>query len=821
MSQLERWTLTSLLSTVLIGCAGAPPTEPKQEALPDAPVATKALATPAGPEVEGTLALPGLSAPVRVLRDQWGIPYVFAANTPDLIRAQGFVAGQSRLFQFEIYRATATGRLAEVIGEAGLANDREMRLLGIARNAARHATLLDQSSREFLGWYANGLNAYITDFAADHPAEFGGLGITPRPWTLEDMMTVLHFVNHSQAANFKAELTMQKVIDVIGPERALGELAPININLDRRVSPMLIGAAPAEGATRLGLADADVLVGLGAPAAGAPAVGSNNWAIGPSRSASGAAVMVNDPHLDARLLPGVWIPMGLFTPEIRAVGGALPGVPGIHVGRNAEVAFGVTNAYGDSQDLFIERLAPGKPDHYVDGATIRPFGRIEETIRIRDANAPGGFRSETLIVETTVRGPIITGPLFGYSGGAKLSLRTASAELPGGGIGIDQLLTARNIVDVDRAVQAMDVIYFNYVFADRNGGIGHRASGRVPIRASRQGSHPKIVGITDDWQGFIPPDRMPSMLAPARDWVGTGNHDNRPDDYPFDYSSYFAPSYRFGRIKEVLDVARGMRTADQLALMLDVENLQARRLLPVLLDTLRTDPAQADLVALLAAWDGRDDKSQAAPLLYHEIYEELARETFSDELGESVAGAYLGLWYLWQERFDAMLKTPDAAFFDDQRTPARETLPDLIRRVAPRARAALSARYGSDPTAWRWGDFHRIHFFSALKPSGPDRDAWGFPEMAMDGSGSTLQRAVTPFRGNGQVNFFASMRIIADMGVEDRVQAIVSGGVVDRQFHAHQKDQLAVWAEGRLIDWWLTPEQAEAHAVHRQTLAPR
>lgn len=775
-----------------------------------------------GPKVDGELALPGLSAPVRVLRDEHGIPYIFAANTPDLIRAQGFVTAQDRLFQLEGYRALFTGRLAEAIGEAGLSNDRQMRLLGLRRNAERHAKLLSPQARDFLMWFADGMNAYITGHVYDHAVELRLAGFTPRPWTLEDMVTVLHFANWSQAANFKAELTMQKLIDKLGADKALRELAPVNVNPDRKLQPVIVGGT---GEARP-LGEVQLLAGLGEPdapfAPWAPLnVGSNNWAVGKSRSASGAAVLVNDPHLDARLLPGIWHPVGLFTPEIQAVGAALPAVPGIQVGRTQHVAFGVTNAYGDSQDLFIEKLAPGQPDHYVDGDRVRPFQVIEETIRIKDKDAPGGFREEKMTIRATVRGPVISGPLLGYGGEALLTLRMASAELPGGGIGIDQLLTARNIADVDKAAQAMDVIYFNYVFADKAGGIGHRSTGRVPVRASKQGSHPKPVGASDDWLGFIPPDQMPGMIAPPRDWVGTANNDTRPDGYPFDYSSYFASSYRIRRIIEVLDQGKGMRTADQSALMMDAQNLQAARLKPALVAALQDDPANADLARILAAWDGRDDKDLAAPLIYHKLYERVVYETYVDEMGDKLARDYLAQWYMWQERFDELVKTPDSPWFDDIRTPQKETLPDLIKRVTPVVRAELQARHGADPAKWKWGDEHRIAFVSPLRRSGTGRDFLGYAEAPMSGSGSTLLRALTPFMGGFDVEFFASMRLVADMGDDEKIEAVVSGGVVDRQFHPHQKDQLPAWSEGRLLPWWFAPQQVEAHAQKRQQLVPK
>ena len=774
-----------------------------------------------GPKVDGELAVPGLTAKVRVLRDEHGIPYIFAANTPDLIRAQGFVTAQSRLFQLEGYRAIATGRLAEAIGEGGLPGDRQVRLLGLRRNAERHAKLLSSAARDFLTWYAEGMNAYISGHADDHPVELRLAGFVPRPWTLEDMVTVLHFANFSQAANFKAELTMQKLIDKFGADKALRELAPVNVNPLRTQQPLIVGGAA--GARRLG--DVELLAGLDGPdsllEASAPlAVGSNNWAVGSSRTASGAAVLVNDPHLDARLLPGVWHPVGLFAPDIQAVGAALPAVPGIQVGRTAFVAFGLTNAYGDSQDLFIEKVAPGQPEHYVDGDQARPFQVIEETIRVKDKDAPGGFREDKLRIRATPRGPVVSGPVLGYDGEALLSLRMASAELPGGGIGIDQLLTARNIADVDQAAQAMDVIYFNYVFVDKAGGIGHRATGRVPVRASRQGSHPKPVGPADDWRGFIPPDQMPAM-SPARDWVGTANHDNRPDGYAFDYSSYFASSYRIRRMIEVLDQGQGMRSADQSALMMDAQNLQAPRLKPALVAALQGDAANADLARILAAWDGRDDKDLAAPLIYHKLYERLVYETYVDEMGDKLARDYLGQWYLWQERFDELLKTPDSPWFDDTRTPQKETLPDLIKRAAAAVRPELQARHGTDPAKWKWGDEHRIAFVSPLRRSGAGRDFMGYAEAPMSGSGATLLRALTPFMGGFDVEFFASMRLVADMGDDDKIEAVVSGGVVDRQFHPHQKDQLPAWSEGRLLPWWFDPKQVEAHAVRRQELVPK
>lgn len=767
-----------------------------------------------GPRVDGTLAIKGLTAPVEVLRDGNGIPYVFAQNLPDLIRAQAFVTAQARLFQLEAYRAIVAGRLAEAIGEKGLASDREMRTIGLTRNAARHVQRLSPAARDFLGWYAEGLNAYVESHADDHPLELRLAGFQAGRWSVEDLVAVLHFVNWSQAANYRTELLVQQLIDKLGAERA-AQLFPVNVNPDRRAPLPTLAAAPPQplGVDSLVTAQAE-------PAWPAIAVGSNNWAIAPSRAASGAAVLVNDPHLDARVLPGIWFPIGLFSPEVRAVGAALPAVPGILVGRNADVAFGVTNAYGDSQDLFIERLAPGQPGHYLDGGVARPFEVAVETLRIKDGQVPGGFREEKLEVRRTVRGPVLPGPAVGAAADRVLSLRMASAELDSADIGIDRLLVARNAAEVDRAVQQMPLLYFNVVFVDRAGTIGHRSSGAVPVRRSGQGIYPKEAAAQDDWAGWIPADRMPGQMSPARGWVGTANHDNRPDGYAWDYSSFFSPSYRIERIGQVLDRASGMTTAQQQALMTDPANLQAQRLVPAIVAALKGVPEHRDFAEILAGWDFRDRADQAAPLLYHQIYQQLAWETFVDDLGEDLAARYLKDWYLWQARFDELVKTPDSPWFDDRRTAQIEALPDLVRRAAASARTELAARHGSDPKAWRWGAEHRIGFDSPLRRSGLGRDLLGRAPQPMDGSGETVMRARYGFREGYDVRFFGSMRLVADMADPQKVMAVVSGGVVERQFHPHQKNQLDPWFAGELLPWWFDRGAIERHAKSRATLQP-
>ena len=773
------------------------------------------------PQVEGDMKLPGLSAPVKVLRDELGIPYIFAANTPDLLRAQGFITAQHRLMQMELFRATWRGELAATFGPDALPSDIRMRVLGIRRNGERHAPKLAPASREFLQHYADGINAYVERYPGEHPIELKAAGLVPRPWSVADLVTLVHFVHYTHSTNFKAEVVAQKLIDKLGLDKAQ-QIFPLTLNPD---VPERVAAG--DPAARSDWARLDIdwqHLSVTPESLNHQGLGSNNWAVGPSRSASGKAMVVNDPHLDNRILPGTWHPVGLFAPGIQAVGAALPGMPGILVGRTQHVAFGVTNAYGDVQDLYIESLDPADPNRYLDAGRSLPFEVVNESIRIKDKAAEGGIREQPLKLRYTKRGPVISDhPGLGPAGDKLLVLRSTDAEVLAPVIGIEGLLTAPDAAAFDRELQKIDLMMFNFVFADDQGSIAHRATGAVPIRAGADGGFPRLPPKdgSDDWTGFIPKERMPGMLNPARAWVGTANHDTRGPGFPWYYTNYVAPNYRYTRIGQVLGNASKMTVDDHWKLMRDDRNLQSDVLRGPIVAALKGDAAQADLVALLEKWDGVDRADQAAPLVYQAMYREIALGTFGDELGEDTTLDMLSTWYFWQQRFDTLVATPESPWFDDARTAdRRETLADVIRAAAPRARAQIEAAQGKDAAAWRWGKAHTLRFVSPLRRSGAGQELVGGFTIERPGSGETLNRGVYDFKKPYDVNFFASMQLVVDFGDPEKIEAVLAGGVSERHFQPHQNDQAKLWAAGQRRAWWFDPAQAEAHAKSRLQLSP-
>ena len=321
-------------------------------------------------QAAGTLVLPGLKGTVTVLRDEKGMAYIYARDMDDAIMAQGFVTAQDRLFQMELTRLLATGRICELAGEEAKPLAIRMKTIGFLRNARKHAELLDDETRAFLQKYLDGVNAFITLRPKEHHLEFKLAGIKPTPWAIEDSLAVAYFMSWNTAANLSTEIIAQMLVEKLGAEKAM-EIFPLNVNPDEPAQEANQTLALASGWMSLSLEkDERVLAYLKDRSL---RLGSNNWCVGPSLSAGGKPILANDPHLDARILPGPWYPSGLVTPEIKAVGVTIPGIPGVMVGRTEHVAFGVTNAYARQPGSLCGDLRSKRPGKVSGGRPVFAF----------------------------------------------------------------------------------------------------------------------------------------------------------------------------------------------------------------------------------------------------------------------------------------------------------------------------------------------------------------------------------------------------------------------------------------------------------------
>ncbi len=760
---------------------------------------------------EGELNITGLSAPVRILRDGNGIPYVYAENFHDVIVGQGFVTAQDRMFQMEMLRSLSQGRLAELVGERGLTMDTMVHLINVPAQARRQLEILSSEDRDILNAYLLGLNAYLAQRSDELSLPLRA--DPPSPWTLEDIIGVQIFSSWGSTVNWRQELLTQSLVDHLGVERA-AQISQITLNADDPA-----GTRKASGysylESQLGLS-----YQLDETMPGADSVGSNCWVTGSSLSAGGRPIVSSDPHLDSRRLPGFWYPIGLITPDWRAVGGSVAGGAGIGIGRTNHIAWGITNGYGDMVDLYVETEDPSSPDHYLEGQNRLPFQRREVSLKVRDNSVEGGFRDHTLSIRETRRGPVISDHGMSVASGKLISLRWAVPEL------YTDVLTTRHLLQAQSAAEAMVAIGhiatpLTFVVADYAGNIGRTGAGFIPLRVTGDGAAPVPVRDgNDSWAGRIPPAEMPQEFNPERDWVASANHRILEQDYPYEYSTFFAHSWRYRRILEAMAERSSWSTADHWDLSLDSKNTLAQQLVPLMLPALQSEPETKEAAKILAQWNFMDDKAQAAPLIFQSILRHYARAVMEDELGVELVDKYLKDYYYWHERIVELTLSGDTDWIDDQRTDAVETREDLFLRAAHDMLAELVPEHGKALAEWRWGDAHTITFSHPLIPGELAAEWLGGGTHGIDGSGETLNRAAYSYHEPYATTFHDSMRLVMDLSDPDKIEAHIPGGVSERLFDSHMTNDVENWLSGTPNYWWFSDAAISEHAVSELLLKP-
>ena len=773
---------------------------------------------------DGQVKLKGLSSAARVIRDEKGMPYIFAENLSDLIKVQGYVTAQDRLFQMHLSRLFAEGRLTELAGDRARALDIQMRTIGIHRNAIKHAKILNPDTRDYLQAFADGVNRYIDSNKDNLQLEFKLAGVKPESWKIEDSLAIMYYMGWGAAANIKTEMIAQMLIEKIGVER-FQEIFPINTNPDD--TPVALNNKPAEILDAMAYNPIEplkdrFLMGFFPGAHSALGIGSNAWSSGSRISAGGKPIVANDPQLDARLLPGIFYPSGLISPEIRLVGATVPGIPGALIARNQYVAYGVTNGYGDAQDLFIETLDPDNPDHYLENGKSIPFQVHSETLKIKDKTGPSGFREEVVKVRLSNRGPVISGILKPLKTGKVVTIRWSPFETMEPYLGIDLLLTAKSADEIREALRSTTVVHLNVIFADVEGNLGWQTTGRLPVRNFGNGTVPVDANRhPDNWTGWIPYDETPCRYGSDIDWIGNTNHNTVKKDYPYHYSSYFSPYYRYQRLKELMSIPGQKTVEDHWNYQRDDMNVFARRVAPIMAQALISNPETAQMARVLQNWDYRDRIDSNAPSIFQAIYRHLARLTYEDELGPDLAASMLQTWYFWQERLETMIVEGHSRWFDIiSTTDKKETLSELIHMAAVQAKTELTNKLGKDIDDWQWGKLHQMVYTNPIRRSGIGKRLLGGGSYPMGGSGETLFRGLYDFNNPDDFQYSAALRMVADLSDDEKVIAVLNGGVTGRTFHPNFKNQIEAYHDGSKLYWWFSDQKIQEHKKSELTLVP-
>ncbi len=767
---------------------------------------------------DGEIKLSCLSAPVKVIRDKKGMPYIYAENFADAVKAQGFITAQDRLFQMELTKLFSQGRLSELAGYKTFNLDKKMRTLGFHRMAKKHAKILNASARKFYQNYADGINEYIKTRRESHHFEFKLAGIKPGLWAVEDILSILYYMGWGSAANLKSEIVALMLIEKLGFKKAK-EIFPININPDDPSDNLTIRSnrGMPDSLSLLKISNDKKLMTM-LRQNDAYGIGSNNWVVSSKLSQNNKPILANDPHLDPRMLPGPWYPSAIIIPGHRAVGVTIPGIPGMIIGRNNNIAFGVTNSYSDAQDLYIETIDPDNSNNYLEGNKSIPFETVIERIKIKDKEERSGFAFKNITVKLTKRGPVISGIIPGLNTKKVITVRWSPYETMSGSTGIEDAIKSNSIKELKNALSRLTVVMLNFVFADKKGNIGWHTTGKIPIRTQRDSIVPfEVKNSKDNWIGWIPFDKMPGSYNPAKGWVGTCNHKTVSGEYPYYISSFFSPPYRYSRLKELLSSKQKFSLNDHWKFQRDTKNLLAEKIAPIMAKALLSFKDTEKLGEMLSKWNYMDNKENPEPLIFQSVYIKFAFNTFKDEMGDGLAKSMLNVWYFWQSRLEQMILQGNSAWFDDTTTREKETIAYIFHRSASEA----LREFGSNPEKWEWGQKHQLEFVNPIMRKGFLKSLLGGGSHPMSGSGETLYRGIYNFKNPFYAEITASLRMVADMADDDKVLAVLPGGVCGRLFDAHNTDQIEPFMKGDKLYWWFSDRMINQNKEYLLKLVPQ
>ncbi len=730
--------------------------------------------------------LPGLSAPVRVAFDPDGVPFIRAASLPDTAEALGYLHARDRMFQMDLMRRTASGRVSEIAGPAALSVDEMMRVLGLRRRAEADLAGLKPETRALLDAYARGVNAWIAQrgrFAAPEFVPFGA----PALWTPVDSLLWGKLMALWLTGNWRTELARLSLAGHLDPAR-IDELWPPDSEAGRP------DAALAPGAREPRYADAARAVLAAIPRFPAPMTepgeASDEWAVDGRHTASGKPLLAGDPHL-AFGFPGLWYLTRIDVPGLSLAGATAPGLPFLVLGHNGHIAWTFTTTGADTADVFEETVLPDGKYQTPDGPS--PFVTRQERIRVR------GRKPVTITVRETRHGPVISdldGRQGGPGGGPVLAV--AMAALAPGDTAADGILALNQASDVAAAGRAAAMISApvqNMLVADASG-VGLFVTGRVPIRRAGDGAAP-VNGASGkfDWTGFASGEALPHYVDAPSGRLVNANERVATRDFPVFMGRDWFGDWRAVRIRQLLDQGGNKLTpADFARMQVDATSTFAQALLPVLRGIeLPAEAPSAKAAALLAHWDGRMAMGLPQPLIFNAWM-----QRFYQLVMQRAGIAHL--WAAaWQE-FTQWVVTPAGAHW------CGGDCGPLLAQALQEAVAQLAKTQGPDPASWRWGKVHRAVFASPLLGRLPVIGSLTTARIPVPGDDTTLFRSGAPL---GQLDAVhgAEFRGVYDLAKLDDSLFMAAPGQSGQVASRHAWNLLPAWRDGATIRLGPAPER--------------
>lgn len=746
------------------------------------------------PVIDGELSVSVLDQDVTVTRDDKGIPHIFAKTDADLYRAQGYVQAQDRLFQMDLARRQASGRLSEIIGEATIDTDKHFRTFSLRDAAEKSLSTYDAESRQVLEWFADGVNAFIAQAKKNNTLsyEFALLGYEPEEWSVVDSLTIGKYMAYDLGGNWNTLAFRHWALQNFGEEKAKELFIKYPENASSIIKANKENPVAVAGHFKTELLPNEFN-------------GSNNWVVSGKKTKNGTPILADDPHLGLST-PSIWYQMHLQSPEQNVSGVIFAGVPGIILGHNDNIAWGVTNVGPDVQDLYIEIPNPNNPTQFrYDGKWEQAEVR-NEPIKVKDGE------TVDFNVVVTRHGPIMTDLAFkDTEPTAQFSMQWTALQPTAELRAVIGFNKSKSWSEFEKALEDFKAPAQNFVFASKDGTIAYKANGQIPIRKQGDGQLP-VPGDSSDygWEGFIPWDELPTVVNPDEGFIATANNEVIGEEYPYHITDFWAQPYRFERIKEVLAANDSLTVEDMMNLQMDQHNLYAREFLPYLLTSIKAQDQGGkykDVIKLLEDWDMVDAKDSGAPLVFHTLMEKLQEVLFKDQMPEDMYELMYGKFNITDQLLRTAYAGKKSVWIDEQ-----GGVDATVYKALELTVAQIEDQFGKNVSKWKWGNFHQLTFDHTLGKASPILAAYfNAKKVPIGGSKVTVQAADNDLAGN--VNHGASWRFVVDVGDLSSAYHIVGPGQSGHVKSTWYQDQVMDWANGDYHQTFVSKEDIKGKTL--------
>ncbi len=772
------------------------------------------------PQQDGKVFVENLGSDTRIMRDSLDVPYIVAQSDSDAYFALGFVHAQDRLFQMEMYRRLGQGRLSEIFGKKTLPVDELFRTLRFSEMADSLYKTASPNSKDIFRWYCSGVNAYLSTAKA-LPAEFSMLQFEPKPWTPRDCIIVARLMAWELNISWWTKPVFGELYNKLGPQKAALLIPLFSGNPKEKYSGVEndSAASAANNFIDVNSKALALIEGVKAP----DGFGSNNWTISPSKTNTGLAILCNDPHL-AFSQPAKWYYVSISSPSLKVLGVCLPGTPGIVIGRNENIAWGLTNVMADDSDFYIVQPDSTNTNLYWYDGKLVSFQSVEDTIEVK-GSSPYIFARRM-----TIQGPVVSDVMAkSYEMSA---LHHAEPIVPNAVVALrwtaywpsDEtksiylLNTARNFQDFLNALKYFGAPAQNFVYADINGNIGYKAAGNIPLRhyqmpfLPQAGNSSKYV-----WQSFIPYESLPQSYNPSSAFIATANNKTTTNNFPYYISNLYEPSSRIDRINSFISEHDTMSVQLCRELQLDYYSEFMVLLNNKLLAACDSEKYFPKELVYLKNFDGKITAKSTASTILNVTFVELVKELFEPILGRSLFQRYVLISNVPTRILEGMLKNPNDAAQLYGVANGDSLLNAELTGSLEKSLEMLKEKFGTNPIKWMWGRIHTLELKHPLSSNSLLKKLYDLGPFKRGGNNTTVNSGEYSLDKPYNMLIGPSMRMIVDMS-RPGMYFSLPGGECGQLLSPHYSDFLNDYLQGRMKFFPIDLKQS--NALHKLELIP-